>query len=497
MNNTKDLIAKAKKSFDSKNFFEAKSYLLLALNDKKIDNKSQLKFYILISDISYKINDFKNAEKYLQKYIKIDDQNPSIFNMLGNTYLRKRDYKNSEKSYLKSIDLDKDYEIAMINLAILYENLGKKKQAISLYKEVFKKNKNNIGVLYNLSNLDQSIIDQKTIDILKKFVEEKKLNNFDIASCYFMLAENEKRNRNFKKEINLLDKANEHSFKKNLAKNKQANEYWFEIMPIVFNKIQYAKEKTNLIDTKLTHPIFIIGLPRCGSTLIESIISSGKNKVESLGETNLVNWAFLTTNKDNLKKQNVDKENKIIIDLEKTSKKLLDAITNLNIKNYEKCFFSEKSLENFLHIELILNIYPNAKFINPYRNLVDNVFAIYKQFLSNISWSHSLENILLYINNYLLIIDFFKKKYPENIFSISLEDFTGDPKKSSKSIFEFCNLDWDEKCLDFHKRKDLFTNTASSNQIRSSVQKYDSEKYNSYKLLLQPYLKKYDWLDFN
>lgn len=497
MNNTKDLIAKAKKSYDSKNFFEAKSYLLLALEDKEIDIVSQLKFYTLISDISYKINDFKNAEKYLQKYIEIDNQNPSIFNMLGNTYLRRRDFENSEKSYLKSIDLDKDYETALINLAILYDNLGEKKKAVSLYKEVLNKNKKNIGVLYNLSNLDQSTIDQKTIDILKKFVKEKTLNNFDIASCYFMLAKNEKKNQNFKNEINFLDKANEYSFKENLVKNKQANEYWFDIMPIVFNKINYAKKKANLIDTNLVHPIFIIGLPRCGSTLIESIISSGKNKVESLGETNLVNWAFLNTNRDYLKRQNIDKENKIIIDFEKTSKKLVDAITNLNVKSHEKCFFSEKSLENFLYIELILNIYPNARFINPYRNLIDNIFAIYKQFLSNVSWSHSLENILLYIDNYLLIIDFFKKKYSEKIFSISLEEFTANPKKSSMSIFEFCNLEWDEKCLDFYKRKDLFTNTASSNQIRSSVQKYDNEKYNSYKLLLQPYLRKYNWLDLN
>ena len=173
-----------------------------------------------------------------------------------------------------------------------------------------------------------------------------------------------------------------------------------------------------------------------------------------------------------------------------------DQFKNLPIMFVDDFYkISEKSLENFYYIELILNIYPNAKFINPYRNLIDNIFAIYKQFLSNVSWSHSLEDILLYIDNYLSTISYFKQKYPNNIFSISLENFTNNPKKLSMEMYEFCKLAWDEKCLEFHKRKDLFINTASNNQIRNSVQKYDGSKYQYYKQMLEPYLKKYDWIN--
>ena len=158
---------------------------------------------------------------------------------------------------------------------------------------------------------------------------------------------------------------------------------------------------------------------------------------------------------------------------------------------------SKRALENFYYIELILNIFPNAKFINPYRNLTDNVFAVYKQFLSNVSWSHSLENILVYFDNYLSTIDYFKKKYSDKILSIQLEEFTNNPEKSAKEIYNFCNLKWDTKCLDFYKREDLFTNTASINQIRSAVQKYDTRKYEPYKDILNVYFNKYVWLNNN
>ena len=179
------------------------------------------------------------------------------------------------------------------------------------------------------------------------------------------------------------------------------------------------------------------------------------------------------------------------------SKKLSDSFQNLNIKNYnQKIIFTEKSLENFHYIELLLNIYPNAKFIHSHRNLIDNIFAIYKQFLPSISWSHSIENILLYIDNYLSIMNYFKKKYSDRIISISLENFTSDPKNLSKAIYKFCDLKWSDKCLDFHKRSDLFINTASNNQIRNNINQYDESKYQPYKEILKDYFAKYHWLNY-
>ncbi len=496
MNNINDLITKAKKFYDEKNFFDARAQLLKVLEENQIDEKLKLTLYYLVADICYKINDFKTSEVYLLKYIKINNTNSKIFNFLGNVYLKIRNYANSEKFYLKSINLDHENENALINLAVLYNNLGKQKKAASSYKKILKNNPLNIGSLYNLFNIDKTAINKKKILELEDYIKKKKLNNFNMASSFFLLAENEKKQKKFSKEINLLKKANDYSFKVNESINKQSNKYWLEIIPNKFQRINYNKEDISN-KTENIFPIFIIGLPRCGSTLIESIISSGGDEIENFGETNLVNWAFLNTNRDILfSSRSLKKEEKIEINFKKTATKLKDVFDNLRShKDIKKNIFSEKSLENFYYIELILNIYPNAKFLNPTRNLVDNTFAIYKQFLSNISWSHSIENILSYIDNYLKVLDFFKKKYPNKIFSISLENFTKHPKKKSMEIYKFCNLVWDEKCLEFYKRNDLFSNTASNNQIRASIQKYDQKKYDVYRKILNDYQKKYNWIN--
>ena len=291
--------------------------------------------------------------------------------------------------------------------------------------------------------------------------------------------------------------ANKFSYlgKENL--HKQSDNYWLKQLPLRFDKINYTRKKKQIKDIENFYPIFVIGLPRCGSTLIESVISSGIDNIQNLGETNLVNWAFLNINRNLFKNSN--NMNKDDVNLSDTTDRLITALKNLNIKtnNRGKYVFSEKSLENFYYVDLLLEIFPNAKFINPYRNLFDNTYAIYKQFLSNISWSHSIENILIYIDNYLKIIDYFKKKYPDKILSISLKDFTNNPRKLAMQIYDFCNLEWTEKCLDFYKRDDLFTNTASNNQIRRSIKKYDSSKYKVYEDKFKTYFDKYSWIKNN
>ncbi len=494
MLNIKDLLIKAKKFYDDKKFFEAEDIIKQVIEDVKLDNSIRLKLYVLLSDICYKINNFNDAELYLLKYYKEDGNNSEILNSLGNIYEKKRDFKNSEIFYLKSIQENKNNEIALSNLAILYHNLGREKDAKKFYNKVLSINSNNIGALYNLSNIDKSIIDEKKITLLKNLIKNEKLNTFDIASCYFILAENEKKNKNFDKEIDLLKQANEFSYQKKKSLHTQFNNYWLKVLPTKFDKIKYNKIEGEIQNTDGFYPIFIIGLPRCGSTLIESVISSGVDNVQNLGETNLVNWAFLNINRNLF----IDNNNVIknSVNLKATADRLLTAIKNLSIKknSHGKYFFSEKSLENFFYVELLLEIFPNAKFINPNRNPFDNIYAIYKQFLSNISWSHSIENILIYIDNYLKIIDFLKKKYPDKILSISLEDFTSNPKKFAMQIFNFCNLEWTEKCLDFYKRDDLFINTASNNQIRNSITKYDSNKYKVYRDRFKKYFDNYNWI---
>ena len=491
MNYYNQLIKKAKTFFDLNQFDSAKNCLLNILDNFELNLPSKSNLYLLLADVNSKLNNFKDTNDYFLKYLEINPNNPTVLNSIANNYSKIRQYKKAEEYYLKAINLKADYDTAIINLALLFDNLGNKLDALRLYKKALKINPNNLAVLFNMYKLEKKILDEKNITLVKKYLDSNNQDFFNIASGYFLLADNESKKKKIKNEIFFLQKANNFSFRSREKTNQQALNYWLNIIPKKFDNFTFTKNPKNSEVTKNFNPIFIVGLPRSGSTLTETIISSSKNNILSFGESNLVNWSLLNTHRKFLFNDNP----KVELDIDLIKNKLLNSYKNLfyNEKNQEIKFI-DKSLENFYYINLILKIFPNAKFIHTYRNLEDNIFSIYKEFLHKISWSHSFDNIFSYIDNYLKVIDSIKTKYSKNVMSVSLEELTAYPKDISKHIYQFCNLEWDENCLNFQKRKNLYSSTASNNQIRAGIQSYNNKKYENYRFLINNYKSKYEWL---
>lgn len=187
--------------------------------------------------------------------------------------------------------------------------------------------------------------------------------------------------------------------------------------------------------------------------------------------------------------------NEINVDLNELRKIVINKYNNLNLLDRDKKnFFTDKSLENFYYIDIILNIFPKAKFIHCKRNYIDTIFAIYQNFLTKMSWTHSLKDIIIYYDNYLKVIDYFSKIHQDKIFSLNLEELTDDSVKVTQEIFKFCELEWSDDSLEFHKRKDLLTKTASNIQIRRKIHKYDKEKYKVYKKYIKEFKNKFNWM---
>ena len=184
---------------------------------------------------------------------------------------------------------------------------------------------------------------------------------------------------------------------------------------------------------------------------------------------------------------------KLQINVESFLKKTIKQYKLLNLIN-ENYIFTDKSLENFFYIELIIKLFPYSKIVICKRNIFQIIISIYQNFLPKIKWSHSIDNILEYIDNYFKIIDNFEKKYPNKMHIIELEKLIKDPINSSKDLFNFCNLEWDKKCLEFYKRDDLMSKTASNIQVRTKIFSADQKKNIAYKEFFQPYANKYEWL---
>ena len=110
-------------------------------------------------------------------------------------------------------------------------------------------------------------------------------------------------------------------------------------------------------------------------------------------------------------------------------------------------------------------------------------------------WTHNLEHVFKYYDVYYKMIENFKKTFPNFIYNLEYEKFVSNPENEAKKLMKFCNLPWNIKCLEFYKRKNITSKTASNIQIRKAIYKDSKNKYLKYKEFLSKYGDKYSWFN--
>lgn len=441
----------------------------------------------------------KEFGKALYIFLKLEKNNNKdvrISFYLGLIYFELNSYNKSILYYNKFLKEEPNSIGALHNLAIVKQTIGELDSAKNIYLKLIQINSTNVRAYYGLYMLNANYLTDVNFKNLLEIKKNNKLKLYEQGIIDFLLSRKEKRNKNYEKELNYLKNSHLNIFNSNYLYNQSSQFYYNKIICNYFSKVKIINENKVTLKKELDSPIFIIGLPRSGSTLIESILTSSNEKINSFGECHVFNMSILDQIGTKIYKENFNNKE---FEFEINSKILQETVINRyfqfnnNKKNNYK--FVDKSLENFFNIEIIHNIFPNAKFLHTFRNPIDSIISIYQSMLPDLSWTHSIENILIYIDNYFKTLDYFKSRNPQFIMDVNLENFTKNSEDISKKIFKFCDLTWSKDIFKFHKRKDLYSKTLSFTQIRSKVTKYNEKKYQPYFHLLNNYGKKYKWLN--
>ncbi len=423
--------------------------------------------------------EFRKALNLLKNLNNSKPDNILILFYLGKVYFELNDHKNSIFYFRKCNQIQPGNSKILYNIAQVLQGLGKVTEAKKIYERLIKKNPNDIKSYYGLFNLDLKNINNSYLEKLQILSKEKQINLFDKCLINFILSKFKKKQNKVKEELELLKISHDQCFQANNNFNNQSEFYYDKIITKYYNKIKF-EGNLNYNNYKETKPIFIIGLPRSGSTLIESLISQSQNNVHSFGEIHAINMSIFDSIASKIYSKEFEVKNfNFIINKEIFHRSLLERYGALN-----KETFIDKSLENFFNINIILEFFPNAKFLHTFRNFSDSIIAIYQRMMPDLSWSHSIKKITEYVNNYKIIIQFFKKKYPNQILDVDLEQLSTNKIIETKKIFNFCELEWNEEIFNYNKKNNLFTKTNSFLQIRDNIEKYDYKKYEQYYHLL-------------
>jgi tetratricopeptide (TPR) repeat protein len=233
-------------------------------------------------------------------------------------------------------------------------------------------------------------------------------------------------------------------------------------------------------------PIFIVGLPRAGSTLIEQILAS-HSRVE--GTMELADIPRLVAQ---LQGRDPDESKppypKILAELSAEQLKGLGEkyIADTQVYRTGKPFFIDKNPNNFRHLGLIQLILPNAKIIDARREPMACCFSNFKQlFAAGQEFTYGLEDIARYYRSYVELMEHWERVLPGRILRVQYEDVVADLPGNVRRILEFCGLDYEPQCVEFYKTE-RSVRTASSEQVRQPIFKDGLDQWRNFEPFLQP-----------
>ena len=488
---------------NQKNYFKAEQYLKNSLS--KLDS-AELNYFL---GNTYKIQD-KNIEAIdaYKKSISLKSDYSEAYNNLANVQKKIGMLDEASSNYLNAINCKKDNIEAYYNLANLQKSQKKYTDAIENYKEVIKINSNFVDAYNNIGTIN--LILGKFEDAKKFFIKAIEINNLfsEPYKNYVQSTNIEENDKIFNNLLEILEKnnlteeqkevfyysaskgffdlnknglafkylnlANEIKFSRSNYSFKKEKKEFKEIKDYFYNR-EYSIEKFS--DQNNCIPIFILGMPRSGTSLVEQIISN-HSEVHGAGELDL----FPISVKDS-KWQNFSDFSSVVTNIRVS---YLEKLKKISTKKY----ITDKLPGNFKRIGFILNAFPEAKIVHLERNPMAVCWSNYKSNFNSPGMSFTLNQELI-VEYYLLykdLMQFWETKYPKKIINLNYESLVENYKEEVKKLFSNLNLKWEKQLFDFHKNERP-VETASFRQVRSKIYKKSSEKWQNYQEHLKPMTK--------
>ena len=420
------------------------------------------------------------AKKSFQNILKMDPENGLIWAELGTVLNKLANYKDGRDAYLKSIELKPDSPRVYLSLGHVYKTMGDIDNSIESYKETIKHNNLSGEAYWSLANLKTYKFTNNEIEEMEKALKSE-MSDIEKCQMYFALGKAYEVEKDFDNSFKNYSKGNKIKKEESEYSSMDTTDNTSKVIQFFNEKklIQLSSSKTLDRD-----PIFVLGMPRSGSTLIDQIISS-HSMVDGTQELpNIIKIAADLKRKNNLYPEILDEIDE-------------DEITELGEKYLNGTrwardsapFFIDKMPNNFIHIGLIKTILPNAKIIDTRRDAMDTCFSCFKQFFARGQlFTYSLEDLGKYYSDYIKAMNHWHKVFGDQIYTVHYDNVINDTENTIKELIQYCELPFENECLEFYKSSRP-VKTPSAEQVRQPIYKSGLNYWKKFEEHLQP-LKK-------
>ncbi len=436
-------------------------------------------------DVLQRRQKFPQALEQAKELYQRDQANPGFEISLANALQANAEYQSAAEHYRSAINkasTTADTASVYVALGNTLKTAGRTNQAISAYQQAHRVWPSHGDAYWSLANLKTYAFSESELAEMQRQLQTENLANLDRARIHFALGK-------AYEDAEEFDRSFEHYRSGNAIK---AAETQFDLarlkVELDFQKQHFDAnffEQRKDFGCQQADPIFIVGLPRAGSTLLEQILASHSQVDGTMELANIIAYAH----RFNGRRAAVEapKYPGILQNMSADQARILGETYLKETQHHRQGsrFFIDKMPNNFRHIALIKLILPNAKIIDARRDAMSCCFSGYKQlFAEGQEFSYSLEGIARYYKEYIAVMTHWQQVFADQILHVQHEDVLDDLECQVRRILDFCGLGYEHDCVEFYKSKRA-VRTPSSEQVRQPIFRTAVQQWRNYEPHLQ------------
>ena len=386
--------------------------------------------------------------------------------------------------YLEMIEREPSDHFLRVGLGNIYSAVGQNDEAVLSFKKAAQLKPNYGDAYWSLANTKSYKFDDKQLSEMLVAEEGHTDDPIDKIQLAFAIGKAYEDRKDFERSFFYYERGNS-------LKAETTHYDPQQLQRRIDSQIEICS--TNFFEDKeglgnnATDPIFVLGLPRAGSTLLEQILASHSLVDGTMELHNIIDLAKRLRGRDRTT-EGVPRYPKVLEELEDSYFKKFGTqfIEDTRIYRGDAPFFIDKMPNNFFHIGLIKLVLPNAKIIDARRHPMACCFSGYKQlFGEGQEFSYGLESMGNYYRQYVKLMDHWDQVLPGFVLRVQYEEVVENLESEVNRILNFCGLPFEDACLNFHQTK-RSVRTPSAEQVRQPIYKSGLEQWTNYKEYLQP-----------
>ncbi len=429
-----------------------------------------------LAELKERMGDKEQALEIIEGAIELAPTMPALWSCKANILYLNSEIDKALESIEEAIRLAPQWLIALQRKAEILVSVNRNEEALELVNKILKKENKTPAIYASLVGL-KKFESEEDEDFQNMKALEEKIESFGLdpsISYFFTMALAYEKMGKYDKAFSYLKKAND-------QKSKMLP-YDPEKMANIHHALRqkyttsFLKEFSAQGGCESEIPVFIVGMPRSGTTLTEQIIASHP-QVYGAGELGEIGHIIKSFNLGE------------ISDPKELGEAYIESVKKRN-KDGEALRITDKMPANFLYLGFIASILPNAKIIHCRRNPIDTCLSCYNQnFSRGQYWSYDQDNLADEYLRYLDTMEHWRNVLPGKMLEINYEDTVQNFEEQARKLIDFVGLDWNDDCLEPHKQKRAIL-TASKGQVTQPVYKTSVEKWRCYEKDLQPLVRK-------